>query len=429
MQAHPLFYRCWKAANDDYRSLYEDDAYAPWSPGRLNVPGMPSGGDAAGIGPLTRWDSHYLQTGSRYARRAVIASALGALSCNVSTRDGASGRVPTIAQASGKSQNRDTWPKTRTEPRWELAHHPAVGLMAFLCQPSPAFIEIAQKIALWNATALQTDGVFGFWAQVRGKAWGIRSLAHAIFLTPDGDPWKAPARSSLTANVRLIDEFRTSPNATLGFVWYTSPTKCADFEGRIEGMQQPLWMHHFLVLALHSAERAKLLSGAEQALLKTVTDWAAMQPVRYVNEARRGEWRLHNYLTMVGRAAVTAAANDVLGSGVVAGPTFDALPTYPENFAWFYRDAPPPSAGKFLFIQTDPGLNPNYRSWSTASEATSSGVSYASVFWAALTAAVERDLPGADAAWDKVTTGITNLSTWSNGFVKEPRYNRYPRNR
>jgi hypothetical protein len=277
---------------------------------------------------------------------------------------------------------------------------------------------------------LTRDGTFGFWAQVRGKAWGIRSLAHAIFVTPDGDRWKPPARQSLAANVRLIDSFRTSPNAKLGFVWFPTPAKCADFEARNEGMQQPLWMHHFLVLSLHSAERAQLLGGNDQRLLTTVADWVALQPVRYVNEARGGEWRLHNYLTTVGRANVTAAnGGESLGSGIVAGTTFDALPTYADNFAWYFTDSPPPSAGAFIFIETDPGRNPTYRSWRSAKDVASAGISYASIFWAALTVAVERGVEGADAAWSKVTSNITNLASWSNGFAAEPRYNRYPRNR
>jgi hypothetical protein len=301
--------------------------------------------------------------------------------------------------------------------------------MAFLCQPSPAFIEIAQKIAVWNATTLRKDGIFGFWSQVRGKAWGIRSLSHAIFLTPDGDPWKGPARASLAANVKQVDAFRTSPNATLGFVWHADPTRCGDFEARSEGMQQPLWMHHFLVLSLHTAERAKLLGAADQALLTAVADWAATQPVRYVNEAQNGEWRLHNYLTVVGRATMTSTKREDLGSGIYAGATFDALPTYPQNFAWFYRDAPPPNAGKFIAIESNPLKNANYRLWSSAREYSTAGADYASVFWAALTAAVERGLPGADAAWNRVTRGITNLQAWAGGFAADPRYNRYPRNR
>jgi hypothetical protein len=389
---------------------------------------MPNGGDAYGIGPVTQWDAHYLQTGSRYARRAVVSSALGALSCNVNTRDAASGFVPTFTQTQGKSQTEGTWPRTGTEPAWELAHHPAVGLTAFLCQPSPVFIELAQKIAICNGTTLKNNAC-GFWAQVRGKAWGIRSLAHAIFLTPDADPWKAPARLNLAANVRLVDAFRTSPNAALGFVWHAAPDRCGDFESRNEGMQQPLWMHHFLVTSLHAAERAKLLAGTDQALLTTVADWAALQPVRYVNEATAGEWRLHNYLTMVGRATVTSTTGDNLGSGIYAGATFDALPTYPENFRWFYLDAPPADSGRFLFIESNPSTNPNYRWWSSARESSTSGVGYAAIFWAALTVSVERGVPGAEAAWTRVTTNLTNLSTWADGFVAEPRYSRYPRNK
>ena len=429
LQAHPLFFRVWKGANDDFRAQYQDDLYKPWSAERLNVPSMPAGGDMEGLGPLTQWDARYLQTGSRYVRRAVIATALGALSCNVNVRDRTSGRVPTHAQTNGKSQDEGTWPRPTSEPAWEVAHHPAVGLMAFLCQPSPVFIELAQKIAIWNASALQKDGVFGYWSQVRGKAWGIRSLAHAIFLTPDGDPWKQPARASLVANIKLVDAFRKSPNAALGFVWHATPTTCADFESRNEGMQQPLWMHHWLLMTLHAAERAKLLTGADQALLTTVADWAALQPVRYVNEAQNGEWRLHNYLTIVGRATVSATSGENLGSGIYAGPTFDALPTYSQNFAWFFRDPPPPSAGKFLFIESNPDSNPNYRSWASARETNNADVGYSSIFWAALTAAVERNVSGADAAWSKVNNDITNLASWSNGFAAEPRYNRYPRNR
>jgi hypothetical protein len=50
-------------------------------------------------------------------------------------------------------------------------------------------------------------------------------------------------------------------------------------------------------------------------------------------------------------------------------------------------------------------------------------------FWSALVAGVERGLPGADAAWSKVTTNVTNLTTWSQGFADDPRWGAYPRNK
>jgi hypothetical protein len=42
---------------------------------------------------------------------------------------------------------------------------------------------------------------------------------------------------------------------------------------------------------------------------------------------------------------------------------------------------------------------------------------------------IERGVAGSDAAWAKVTTNITNLSTWSAGFGPEPRWGTYLRNK
>jgi hypothetical protein len=436
MQAHPLFWRMYVPAATDYQAQYEGDAYAPWCGGRYNLPNMAGTGDQLHIGPLPQWEARYLQTGSIHVHDAVIESALCALSTNINYRDATSGLVPTHAQIEGNSYQHDNWPATMDEPTWELAHHPAVGLMAFLARPSPVFIELAQKSAIWNSSTLSNDGVLGYWAQVRGKAWGLRTLAHAIFLTPDTwadgtpSPWKAAAQQSLADNVAALHEFRTSANGALGFVWHPAPGVCGDFEQGNVGMQQPLWMHHWLVTSLHAADRAELLEGESQASLAALADWAALQPVRYVNEATAGEWRLQSYLTVVGREAVddTSAISN-LGSGIYGAATFDALPTWGEMFAWHYLDAPPPSAGTWLFIESNAASNPDYRMWSSAgSSATSvAGVGYNTHFWAALTVAVERHVPGADAAWTRVTTDLTNLDTWRTGFADEPRYNRYPR--
>lgn len=436
LQAHPLFWQMFVAATNDYRDVYEGDRYTPWCGGRYNVPNMAGTGDQLHIGPLPQWEARYLQIGSPYLHNAVVQNALCALSTNINYRDAGSGLVPTHAQIAGKSSQEDTWPMTRDEPTWELAHHPAVGLVAFLARPSPVFIELAQKSAIWNVSTLDRNGLFGFWAQVRGKAWGMRTLAHAIFITPDawgdGTPnaWKLAAQQSLVDNVTYLHRFRTSPNNTLGFVWDADPSVCGDFEQGNVGMQQPLWMHHWLVTSLHAADGAKLLSGAAGASLTELADWAALQPVRYVNEAVAGEWRLHNYLTVVGRAAVTGeTATTDLGSGILGAATFDALPTYGENFAWHYEDAPPPSAGPWLFIESNPDSNPDYRKWSSAGASGAGGaaVGYNAHFWAALTVAKERGVSGVDAAWTRVTTDLTNLHEWKTGFSNEPRYNRYPR--
>ena len=68
-------------------------------------------------------------------------------------------------------------------------------------------------------------------------------------------------------------------------------------------------------------------------------------------------------------------------------------------------------------------------SYSSAKINSSAGAYYPSYFWAALVAAVERGVAGSDAAWTKVTTNVTNLSTWSAGFGSDPRWGAYPRNK
>src|SRR5262249_38411374 len=158
-----------------------------------------------------------------------IASALAVLTYNINYRDAGTGLVPTFDQLAGKNQQGGGWPSIGTEPGWEVAHHPAAGLTAFLCHPSPVFIEIAQKIAVWNGTWSSNDGTFGYFYQTRGKAWCIRSLAHATFLTPFDDAWKASGLAALYRNTLLLDQFRKNPNATLGFVWAFAPNVVNDF--------------------------------------------------------------------------------------------------------------------------------------------------------------------------------------------------------
>ncbi len=408
MQAHPLFFRVWQGGGS--MAAYAADTYQPWSVGRHPASNMGGGGDSAFIGPLPKWEVQYLQTGDNQARRAVIASALSVLSFNVNYRDAGTGLVPTFDQLTNKNQQQfgsdaaRAWPhSTGAEPSWEVAHHPAAGLMAFMCRPSPVFIEIAQKIAVWNGTWSSDNGTFGTYYETRGKAWGVRSLTHAIFLTPDSDNWKQPARSALFRNSQLLKSFQDDPKSVLGFVWDFSPSFVQNYGG--SGFTQPLWEHHYLVTELHKAASARVLSGAEQSALTALADWAAAQPVRYINESTGGEWRIFYYVTPAGRS----------------GTTIDSLPTWGQQFAWSYSDAPPPVSG--------PWMNGSGTSYASASVENNAGAYYPSYFWAALVAAVERGVAGADAAWSKVTTNVTNLSAWSAGFGPEPRWGAYPRNK
>ncbi|MCS6945906.1 MAG: hypothetical protein RMK97_10935 [Sutterellaceae bacterium] len=423
LQAHPLFMRCWKAATFDM-SAYAADTYVPWSTGRHRATNMGAGGDHPSIGPLPQWETRYLQSGDPRARRAVLASALAVLTYNVNYRDSNTGLVPDFNQLADRSLQYSSgpqhWPSIGGEPAWEIAHHPAAGLMAFLCRPSPVFIEIAQKISVWNhvwknRNAGTMYGDVRWSEQIRGKAWAMRSLAHALFLTPEAlrgagqaQTWRYHAQQCLYYRVLGIKRYVDDARAKLNFTWDYEIDSRFDHDSGVAGFQQSLWQHHYLLVELHKIAAAKLLSGSQQATLQAVADWCALQPVRYVNEAPGGAWRIHYYKMTVGRD----------------GGTIDSAPTYNEQLAWQYRDSPPPLAGPWMlgsYSATSYGSATPYQS--------PAGAYYPEYFWAALVAAVERNVPGADAAWNKVTGNVTNLASWSAGFANDPRWGVYPRNK
>ena len=249
---------------------------------------MGNGGDHESIGPLTQWDSRFLQSGDARAAKAVEANALVVLGWNINYRDTSTQLVPDFNQLVGKSMQIN-WPVNwgnNTVMTWETAHHPAEGLMAFIARPSPVYIEIAQKIAVWNGTwstyGGTPTGVFGQYYQTRGRAWGIRSLTHAIFLTPDSLAWKSAAKTSLNNNVTYLNGWKNSNKAILNAMWEDTPTILSDAATNRPGFQTAMWYQHYLTTELHKIASAKILTGSDQTTLNALADWNALQPVRWI---------------------------------------------------------------------------------------------------------------------------------------------------
>jgi len=421
LQAHPMFTKIWKATDQNLQTLYQNDAYEPWAVERLNVPNMGQGGDVFNaLGSFTQWDTRYIQSGSKYARRASIATALAALTCNINWRDQTTGLVPTFTQVGNKEFQHSTWPNGGGEPAWEESHSPAVGLMGFLCRPSPCFIEIAQKAALWQhqwRNFQNTHPVIGNGYEVRAKCWTMRAWNHACFITPDTMAWKASALGRINDGIVYLDLYRTDSKQTLGFVWPLNPENPDDSDGYegLAGFRVAMWQHHYLLVELHKIAACKTLSGAEHTLAVQLADWAALQPIRHINESVSGEWRCTSrYLTVVD------ASKDLT--------TMEA--TWNERWANLYGGSPPAATGQWLGMHHD--FTPQL--WSNAADETdTTGEYYDTYFWAAFCIAVERAVSGADAAWTKVLAGITNLdsggSPWSAKLAAEPRWGWYPRNK
>ena len=424
LQLHPLLFKCDQAASFDMAG-YASDVYTPWSTGRQRATVMGAGGDHASIGPLPQWEARALQSGDYRAWKATEASALACLGYNINYRDSGTGLPPTFTQlkVNNVSQNGYSagapqhWPSQSNGSdamMWDTPHHPAGGLMAFIARPSPVFIELAQKIAVWNGTwstaygptpGTPTVGIFGAPYNIRGRAWGLRSLAHATFLTPDALAWKAAGKTSISANVSYLDGWRTDSKALLNAMWDDGPTDPVDGYGTVGGFGQALWMYHYLITELHKTASANLLTGSSQTAIDTLADWCALQPVRWVNEQANGGWRYVPYVTVMGRDETT----------------IDSLSDWGAQMDYWMADAPPSVSGTWM-------AHDGTDLYSDGTTAGNGGANYASYFWSALVAAADRGVAGAATAWNAVLDGITNLATWRGGFASDPRWGSTPLN-
>ena len=409
LQRHPLLFKCDRGGGS--MAMYANDAYAPWSAGRHRATGMGSAGDHPSIGPLPLWEAQFLQTGDPRAARAVEVSALAVLGYNVNYRDSTTGLVPTFTQLVGRSQQ-SNWPNQANgndAMRWGVAHHPAAGLMAFVSRPSPVFIEIAQKVAVWNGTwstwGGTATGVFGRPYQGRGRAWCMRSLAHATMLTPDTLPWKASAKASIDLNVVYLDTWRNDPKAKLGATFGETAVIPGDSAPTRPGFQEPLWFHHYLAVELHKIAKSPLIDGPSQAAVASLADWACMQPVRWINEQPNGSWRYVPYTYTLGRD----------------GATIDSLADYGQQSAWAHSDTINSVAGPWMSFA-------NYKAdaYSEYTPNATAGAYYPSYLWSALVAAVDRNLPGSEQAWLTVMNKVTGIEAWRNGFANDPRWGATP---
>jgi hypothetical protein len=422
MQAHRMFFKVIRSAGA--KSTYQNDTYQPFRTGRWPGSGMGSGGDSAQIGGLALWDADYLQTGDKFARRGVLAAALSCLSYSINYRDSVTGLPPTADQTNGKRiTGPANWPgdffnfTDTVEPCWELAHCGSVGYMAFMCRPSPVFIELAQKAAVYNGVVFSTTWVVQELNQIRSIGWNARNLVQAIFLTPDGDTWKTAGIDALYRNVQYwTSQNNGTKGNLLGFCFKDQtyePTGSPDFEAGEDGMQRPTMEdEYFLTEAVKIAfsKPFPLSQPSRQTEMDAFVDKACEFPIRFVNEAVNGEWRA------IGASRLTVSSSET---------------SYVQNNwgavqAWqFNQDQPMPSPGPWR-----PGRG--VHSYSQLETASSAGAYYESYFWAAFVAAVERDIPGAATAWSRVTsptTGISNLSSWADGFATDPRWGAYPRNK
>jgi hypothetical protein len=441
LQAVPFLWKAARAMTSNYTTAlagtkwqgvaqpYASDAYAPWAYGRYLVSNMGgTGEDSRGqIGTLTGWESDYVCSGDKNVAKAVVQSSLCLHTYNVNYRDSSTGICPTSTQMQGRSRNASTWPEisynSGAEPQaFEAAHQPSGPLIAFLCRPSPCFIELAQKIFVWNHTET-TNGQHS-WAQGRARGWCMRNYGIALLLTPNaGDAaskfasWYSSGAAALASETGSLTQFQVGWN-TLNVMWDYSISDWnstgADKSGTRPRLQWAPYFQHYTIIGGHMASRMEVLDASQQSAFDAALDWIATYPVRYVNEPTTyGEWRLQNYVTTIGDDITTQIS---------------MAATWPATLDGDYTGTPPATTGTWLFIQHD--NLPAALAWSAATPSVlaTDGAAYPIKFVNALLIAKERGVSGADAAWAKVTAGITNWSAFLDALASDlPMFNRAPR--
>jgi hypothetical protein len=234
--AHLQFYRdFWRHEDKTYvdggaRFIY--DKIGPMGLG-LATPGMPDGGAHDDIGPLPRWTAVYLLSQDAAARTATLGMGDLAGSWSIHYRDRKTDRPISLDDypyVSGTDNREDTRnPATRSYEQTarcptrpadacatpyteDTAHQPSFAYVPYLVTGDYYFLEELQFWATYNFVA-QTPAYRGFarglihrGEQDRAQAWGLRTLGHAAYITPDDHPLKRYFTSKLEENIHFFHQ-------------------------------------------------------------------------------------------------------------------------------------------------------------------------------------------------------------------------------
>ncbi len=175
------------------------------------------GGAHPQIGPLPEWTALYLISGDRRAWRAMLANsdALGAFSLHY--RNENTGYMPAISDYPTLNITLGTLLPSasgRSPHDHDRAHQPSTSYVPYLVTGDYFHLEELQYLANYNlifAAPNKRNSAAGEFVrdqdyEVRGHAWGLRTLAHAAYATPDDHPLKAYFSDRVVNNLRYLEQ-------------------------------------------------------------------------------------------------------------------------------------------------------------------------------------------------------------------------------
>lgn len=247
---------------NDWTALQQADT-RPMGPALVTTY-MPTTGGRPDIGELPAWQVLYLLSQDPRAEAVMLANADAAGSIPWHLRDAATGLPITIDNhpgistiwGNGSGADRFTEAYDTGDTRWtpDNAHFPALSYLPYLLTGDRYYLDQLQAEANWpmlNQGASYRQMAKGLFEaaneQVRGQAWGMRSLGYAAYVTPDSDPLKAYFAGKLDNNLKYyVDKFVTQRT-------YTAAGQVEGYQYRVDdrtpGVIAP-WQDDYFALAM-----------------------------------------------------------------------------------------------------------------------------------------------------------------------------------
>lgn len=193
----------------------------PMAYGGLTVD-MPGTGGRDEIAPVPKWTVMWLLSQDDRAWTAMMGNADGAATAPVHFRDLTSGLPvdvasrPSIAVRFGTSS--PSVPATPAGSPWtpDIAHQGSYFFIPYVVTGNHFYLEEMTFWASWNVAAVDPSGrgaASGYLApveQLRGLAWGLRSLLECCYALPDGHPQKSYFTTIKNNNVSFLNSNYTS---------------------------------------------------------------------------------------------------------------------------------------------------------------------------------------------------------------------------
>jgi len=214
---------------------------------------MAQTGAQPSIGPLPRWTSTYIIDPDYRAYNWMLADDDAAGAYSFHYRDQATvlpleitnhpyvtiadwGYAKSVANKNPGTFGKDLLPCSQCTNGYygvqnpnvfDIAHHPSIGYVAYLVTGDYYYLQelqyVGSYIELWQNEEYRNYAqgtIYLGIPQTRGKAWSLRSLGDAAYITPDVDPLKAYFNTMITNSITDINQRLTNnPNANnLGIV-------------------------------------------------------------------------------------------------------------------------------------------------------------------------------------------------------------------